>query len=197
MAKKRGRPPKTPTNQPSPLSASTQKEVSGPSKNNVFANPLNLDMLEEQETEFHDLFDSLDSMNEQQVKALLENMDRIHEKIKGKHPMNEETIGSENPKQDGPNTTNPTKVQEQIKEGLISAERVNVDELRPIVVESANGQEGKDSVVVSEKSGTETANQKHMADDQWHTVTTRRKLMQQKKLDSEIGRGSPSHPANG
>ncbi|KAK7287392.1 hypothetical protein RIF29_00665 [Crotalaria pallida] len=220
MAKKRGRPPKTPTNHPSPSSTLTQKVDShNPKSQNTSANPLpiNLELLDDQETKFRELFESLDSLNEQQVNALLDNMDRIREKIKGKKPIVDEVNHSGQKDATGP--SNPTlgqispqeilqvvetvKTLDQIKEGLIEADRVEESELHPAVVESTK-EIVQQSEVNKGQSGVEKDSKepdalivKNGTEDQWHTITTRRRVQLQKKEASEGGRSSPSLPANG
>ncbi|KAK7287605.1 hypothetical protein RIF29_00886 [Crotalaria pallida] len=78
MAKKRGKLKSSPSS-----SSPSRANVSKSQNDSVNHSPLNLDLLEEQETEFRDLFESLDSMNEEQVNALLENMDpKVQEQLK-------------------------------------------------------------------------------------------------------------------
>ncbi|KAK7281567.1 hypothetical protein RIF29_09672 [Crotalaria pallida] len=141
MAKKRG---KQKQSSPSSSSPSLAHDVSS-KKASASPHTLNLDLLEEQETEFHELFDSLDAMNEKQIQALMENMDKIREKIKGKKPVIEDSDHITNPTIDEPGVANPTsdelgvanpsngevlgsdkiakRASEQVKEGLIPPER--------------------------------------------------------------------------
>ncbi|KAK7260472.1 hypothetical protein RIF29_26544 [Crotalaria pallida] len=186
MAKKRG---KQKQSSPSSSSPSLAHDVSS-KKASASPHTLNLDLLKEQEIEFNELFDSLDSMNEKQIQALMENMDKIREKIKGKKPCIE----------DSDHITNPLLMNlEQVKEGLIPPERVNEKELHPAVIMNNEAQvvQGSSSGGVQGSQGSGGVENKNGDANKWQTVTTRRRAQMQKNLESEGGRGSPTLPING
>ncbi|KAK7250588.1 hypothetical protein RIF29_33113 [Crotalaria pallida] len=114
MAKKRGRPPKSPASQAKSKPASQ----------------VDLSLLDDE-----DIAD-IDSLSPKQAEALLKNIDVIHEKLKGKTPVSDDSNGSEAttqkdltpPKQDNPTIEKrPSIVKEVNLMGCDTAAMTNND----------------------------------------------------------------------
>ncbi|KAK7260559.1 hypothetical protein RIF29_26708 [Crotalaria pallida] len=115
MAKKRGRPPKTPRTPPPSSSPTTPPTTVQDSQNDANeAVPFLIDLLDEQ----INMPDTIDDLDENQQKALLVNIERLRAKIEG-------------------------KVQEGVSQGLIPPERVNDDDLHPNTVQTDKGESSK------------------------------------------------------
>ncbi|KAK7267085.1 hypothetical protein RIF29_19749 [Crotalaria pallida] len=214
MAKKRGKQQKSPSPSSKPSSSHDNK-----SKDKTMdPSPIRLGLLEDQETEFQELFDNINGLSDKQAVSVLEKLDRIREKINGKQPMKPLNVDEDErskdgvslsdadqmqSKSDGSGTsaskpsekiTKRVSVQEQVNSGLIPSDRVQESELHPLVVET-----GTASQPQKEPEPQPVSISKDVPKEQeWHTVTRRRAQMQK---SSDVGNkgseGVGPGPTNG
>ncbi|KAK7251026.1 hypothetical protein RIF29_33888 [Crotalaria pallida] len=192
----------------------------------VDLSPIRLDLLDDQETEFQELFENIDGLSDKQAVSVLEKLDRIREKIKGKQPMqslnadadesSKEGLGATGASQLKPNNVEAgssslnysdkitKRVSDQVNSGLIPADRVEDSELHSLVVESntatKNGQnnqkEAEAELVPKAIASTSEAVPK---EQEWYTVTRRRAQMQKSSIvvGNKGSEGGGPGPSNG
>ncbi|KAK7243521.1 hypothetical protein RIF29_38320 [Crotalaria pallida] len=148
----------------------------------VLINPINFDLHDEQETEFDDLVESIDALDEKQASSVLEKLDRIREKINGKrqaknvHGKHESVVKE---------IANPTTKERIAK--------------RASVWDTAKEQDSQDNVTKEDDQANQDKGNK---EDDWQPVTTRASKRLQKKMDEAnqfLGDGgkSTSNSGNG
>ncbi|KAK7287505.1 hypothetical protein RIF29_00785 [Crotalaria pallida] len=129
----------------------------------VLIKPINFDLLDEQETEFDDLVESIDALDEKQASSVLEKLDRIREKINGKRQA-KNVHG---------------KHESVIKE---IAKPMNKEKIakRASVWDTDKDQDSQDN---ANKEDDQANQDKGNKEDEWQPVTTRASKRLQKKMD--------------
>ncbi|KAK7273749.1 hypothetical protein RIF29_14812 [Crotalaria pallida] len=166
----------------------------------VLINPINFDLLDEQETEFDDLVESIDALDEKQASSVLEKLDRIREKINGKRQAKNVHGKHESVVKEIANPTTKEKIAKRasVKEGSIPAERVADSEYHPIVADvRAKEQDSQDNATKEDDQANQDKGNK---EDDWQPVTTRSSKRLQKKMDEAnqvLGDGGKSTSTSG